>query len=120
MSDLDLFADLVTRKLISSDGGAVTLPTFVLGDTLRCTLRTMERFEGGDLRERDLRVRTLRASIGKVLAPPIVGWFKLWIGDFDTPQINFDADADAFKAAAQGSGLIDTVENPAPGFPRCR
>ena len=86
MSDLDLFADLVTRKLISSDGGAVTLPTFVLGDTLRCTLRTMERFEGGDLRERDLRVRTLRASIGKVLASPIVGWFKLWIGDFDTPQ----------------------------------
>ena len=26
MSDLDLFTDLVTRKLISGDGGAVTLP----------------------------------------------------------------------------------------------
>ena len=46
MSDLDLFADLVTRKLISSDGGAVTLPILVLGDTLRCTLRTFERSEG--------------------------------------------------------------------------
>ena len=115
MSDLDLFADLVTRKLISSDGGAVTLPILVLGDTLRCTLRTFERNEAGDLRERDLRVRSVRASIGRVLSPPTVGWFKLWIGDTDTPQINFDANADAFKTAAQGSGIIDAVESPAPG-----
>ncbi len=115
MSDLDLFADLVTRKLISSDGGAVTLPILVLGDTLRCTLKTMERNEAGDVRERDLRVRSVRASIGRVLTPPQVGWFKLWIGDTDTPQINFDANGDVFKTAAQGSGIIDTVENPAVG-----
>ena len=115
MSDLDLFADLVTRKLVSSDGGAVTLPIFVLGDTLRCTLRTFERSEGGDLRERDLRVRTLRASIGRVLAPPAVGWFKLRIGDYDTSEINFDANADAFKTATQGSGIVDTVETPVTG-----
>ena len=110
MSDLDLFADLVTRKLVSRDGGAVTLPSLVLGDVLRCSLRTMERNEAGDLRERDLRVRTLRASVGKVLEPPVSGWFKLWIGDHDTPQINFDSDAETFKTAAQGSGIIDTVE----------
>ena len=82
----------------------MTLPAFVLGDMLRCSLRTMERNEAGDLRERDLRVRTMRASVGKVLAAPASGWFKLWIGDHDTPQINFDADADTFKTAAQGSG----------------
>ena len=115
MSDLDLHADLITRKLISSDGGAVTLPGFVLGDTLRCTLRTLERSEGGDLRERDLRVRTLRASIGKVLAASTSGWFKLRIGTTDTEQINFDASADAFKTAAQGSGILDSVESPAAG-----
>ena len=115
MSDLDLFADLVTRKLISSDSGAVTLPILVLGDTLRCTLRTMERNEAGDVRERDLRVRSVRASIGRVLSPPTVGWFKLWIGDTDTPEINFDATADVFKTASQGSGIIDTVESPVPG-----
>jgi hypothetical protein len=115
VSDLDLFADLVSRKLVTSDGGAVTLPTLVLGDVLRCTLRTMERNEAGDLRERELRVRTLRASIGKVLAQPLVGWFKLWIGDYNTEQINFDANADAFKTAAQGSGIIDVVENPVTG-----
>ena len=115
MIDLNLFADLVTRKLISRDGGAVTLPILVLGDTLRCTLRTYERSESGDLRERDLRTRTLRASIGKVLAAPMSGWFKLWIGDTDTPQINFDASADAFATAGQGSGIIDSVESPVPG-----
>jgi hypothetical protein len=115
VSDLDLFADLVTRKLISGDGGAVTLPILVLGDTLRCTLRTMERNEAGDLRERDLRVRSVRASIGGVLSPPAGGWFKLWIGDTATPEINFDASADAFKTAAQGSGIIDTVQSPVPG-----
>jgi hypothetical protein len=115
VSDLDLYADLGARKLISRDGGAVTLPILVLGDQLRCTLRTMERIEGGDLRERDMRVRTLRASIGKVLTAPTGGWFKLWIGDHDTPQLAFDADAETFKTAAQGSGIIDTVENPAAG-----
>lgn len=115
MSDLDLYADLITRKLVSSDGGAVTLSPFVLGDQVRCSLRTFERSESGDLRERDLRVRTLRASIGKVLAAATSGWFRLWIGDDDTAQIAFDATADAFKTAAQGSGIIDTVENPAPG-----
>ena len=48
MSDLDLYADLITRKLVSSDGGAVTLAPFVLGDQLRCTLRTYERSESGE------------------------------------------------------------------------
>jgi hypothetical protein len=38
----------------------------VLGDQLRCTLRTYERSESGDLRERDLRVRTLRARTNKL------------------------------------------------------
>ena len=115
MSDLDLYADLITRKLISRDGGAVTLSPFVLGDQARCSLRTDERSESGDLRERDLRLRTLRASIGKVLAAPTAGWFKLWIGDTDTPEINFDAVADVFKTAAHGSGIIDTAESPVTG-----
>ena len=82
---------------------------------MRCTLRTYERNESGDIRERDLRVRTLRASIGRVLAAPTTGWFKLWIGDTDTPEINFDANGDAFKTAAQGSGIIDSVLSPVTG-----
>ena len=93
----------------------MTLSPFVLGDQLRCSLRTYERSESGDLRERDLRVRTLRASIGRVLTAPTAGSFKLWIGDTDTAEINFDATAEVFKTAAQGSGIIDTVESPAAG-----
>jgi hypothetical protein len=115
VSDLDLYADLITRKLVSRDGGAVTLSPFVLGDQLRCTLRTYERSESGDLREQDLRVRTLRASIGPVLAAPTNGWFKLSIDEFDTPETNFDATAEAFQTAVQGSGIIYTVESPVTG-----
>jgi len=73
VSDLDLYADLIMRKLFARDGGAVALAPFVLGDQVRCTLRTYERSESGDLRERDLRLRTLRASVGKVLAAPTTG-----------------------------------------------
>ena len=78
-------------------------------------MRTYERSESGDLREQNLRVRTLRASIGKVLAAPTTGWFKLLIGAAETQEINFDANGVLFKTAAEGSGLIETVENPATG-----
>lgn len=76
MSDLALFSDLTTGRLISRDGGAPILRTLILGDTLRCTLRTMDRVEG-DLREQDLRIRTLTATLGKVTEPPTAGQFKL-------------------------------------------
>jgi len=115
VSDLDLYADLITRKLVSRDGGAVTLAPFVLGDQVHCTLRTYERSESGDLRERDLRVRTLRASIGRVFASPTSGWFKLMLDATESGEINFDATADVFKTAVQGSAIIDTVESPAAG-----
>ena len=99
MSDLDLYADLIARKLISSDGGAVTLPLLVLGDRLRCTLRTFERSEGGDLRERDLRVRSLHASLGKVMAPPSDGQFTLRAGGHETDAIEANATAEQFRTA---------------------
>ena len=99
MSDLDLYADLVTRKLISSDGGAVTLPTLVLGDRLRLTLRTFERSEAGDLRERDLRVRTLHASLGKMMEPPGTGEFTLRVGGHATGAIPATATIGQFRTA---------------------
>ncbi len=88
MSDLDLYADLITRKLVSRDGGAVTLSPFVLGDQLRCSLRTFDRSVGGDLRERDLRVRTLRASMGRALTAPMAGWFTL--GGWSRPSVEIE------------------------------
>ena len=77
MSDLALYADLSVRKLVTSDGGTVTLPVLVLGDQCVCTLRLLEHGEADALRESHLNVRTLRASIGNVLAPPADGVFKL-------------------------------------------
>ena len=77
MSDLALYADLSARKLVTSDGGAVSLPVFVLGDQCVCSLRLLEHGEGDVLREKNLNVRTLRASIGKVLEPPSGGMFTL-------------------------------------------
>ena len=65
VSDLDLYADLITCKLISRDGGAVTLSPFVQGGQLRCSLRTYERSESGDLRERDLRLRTFLVEVAR-------------------------------------------------------
>jgi hypothetical protein len=114
VSDLDLFADVGARKLVSAEGGGVTLPALVLGDTLRCTLRTMERVEDA-LREKQVNVRTLQASVGKVLEPPTSGTFALTLEGFDTVAIAFNADAAAFTTAVQGSGIITSVENPAPG-----
>lgn len=77
VSDLDLYADLLLRKLVTSDGGAVSVPVLVLGDQCVATLRLLEHGEGDVLRETNLNVRTLRASIGNVLAPPTDGSFTL-------------------------------------------
>lgn len=80
MSDLALYADLSARKLVTSDGGAVSLPVLVLGDQCVCSLRLLDHGEGDALRETNLNVRTLRASIGNVLTPPTDGVFKLQLG----------------------------------------
>ena len=77
MSDLALYADLSARKLVTSDGGTVSLPVFVLGDQCVCSLRLLEHGEGDVLRGKNLNVRTLRASIGLVLEPPVDGTFTL-------------------------------------------
>jgi hypothetical protein len=77
MSDLELYADLSTRTLVAKDGSTLTLPTLVLGDQCICSLKILDRIDGGDLTTRDLNVRTLRASIGSVLTTPTEGAFTL-------------------------------------------
>jgi len=108
VSDLDLYADLATRKLVARDGGAVTLPVLVLGDTLSCRLRTLDRVEDGDLRERDLNVRTLRASIGKVLEAPTAGGFKLRLNGADSAELRPSSTASEVQTAVQN--VDDTDE----------
>src|SRR6266540_3984222 len=98
MSDLALFADFPGRKLISSDGGAVTLPLFVLGDRPICTLRLFDRPES-ELRELDLPVRTLNATLGKVMESPVLGTFTLRVGVDESSELTVGATAEQVEAA---------------------
>ena len=99
MSKFLLHVDLSRRTLITRDGGTYSMPPLTLGDAATFALRALDRDANNSLVEKDLRLRTLRASIGPVLAPPVGGTFTL---RFDTahesPSIAFDATADALRA----------------------
>lgn len=101
--NIALAADLTVNRLITSDGSTFNFPLITEADTLVCTLRTYQRTDAGDLKEIDLPVRTLRASIGKVYTPPTGGTFKLRRTvdgvPTDSDQIAFNATPEAFAAA---------------------
>lgn len=120
MSDLALYADLSARKLITSDGGAVSLPVLVLGDQCVCTLRLLGHGEGDALQEKNLNVRTLRASIGKVLEPPTDGAFTLRFTDGPSRELKPGSTAAEMKSALEaldpeGSYPLQEVVASAPG-----
>ena len=122
MSDLDLYADLLLRKLVTSDGGTVSLPVLVLGDQCVSTLRLLEHGEGDALRETNLNVRTLRASIGNVLAPPTDGIFKLrFVGD-PSGELKPGSSAADLKTALEtldSAGTYQLQEVTASSVPGC-
>jgi hypothetical protein len=76
MSKIPLFASLATERLVNRDGGNATLPPFVFGDTKVFTLETLESTDTG-LQVRNLNVRSLRATLGRVQEPPTAGTFTL-------------------------------------------
>ena len=113
MSDLDLHADLSARKLVTSDGGSVSLPVFVLGDQCVCSLRLLEHGEGDMLREKNLNVRTLRASIGKVLEPPSGGMCTLRFTVDASVELKPSSTTDEMKGAFSASNTA-TKRNALP------
>ncbi len=50
VSDLDRYANLVTRNPVSSDDGVVTLSPFVFDDQLRAVSKEMEMKQGENAR----------------------------------------------------------------------
>jgi hypothetical protein len=111
VSDLALLADFSGRKLISSDGGAVTLPAFVLGDRPICTLRLFDRPES----ELALPVRTLNATLGKVMEPPVSGTFTLRVGVDESSELAVGATAEQVEAALIEVGQeVDEVQLATP------
>lgn len=102
MSKLLLYTDLSRRQLVTRDGGTYTLPPLTLGDTALFALRFLERDDGGTLRECDLHLRTLRASIGPVLTAPDGGTFTLRLDPaHETTALSPDASADAIRSAVR-------------------
>lgn len=102
MSKLLLYTDLSRRQLVSRDGGTFTLPPLTLGDMALFALRFLDRDDAGTLRERDLHLRTLRGSIGPVLAAPEGGTFSLRLAPIhETTALSADASADAIRMAVR-------------------
>lgn len=111
MSKFLLHVDLSRRTLITRDGGSFSLPSLTLGDTPVFVLRALDRDSNNTLVEKKLKLRTLRASIGPVLAPPSGGTFTLnyLVGEDVLEQngvpgqesvpIAFDATAESVRAA---------------------
>lgn len=111
---LQLRAEIGTRKLIGAEGGTPELPTFFLGDKVRCQLKLYER-SSGNLRERTPSVRSLRASIGRTMEPPASGTFKLSVGGQSTEAIAFNVDASRFSDLLKAKiANLSTVQMPAP------
>lgn len=100
MSKLLLYTDLSRHQLVTRDGGTYTLPSLTLGDTALFALRFLDRDDAGTLREQEFHLRTLRASIGPVLAAPDSGTFSLRLAPtHETTPLSADASADAIRAA---------------------
>ena len=100
MSRFLLHVDLSRRTLITRDGGTYSVPPLTLGDAATFALRAMDRDANNTLVQTELSLRTLRASIGPVLAPPFGGTFSVRFAPaHESAAIAFDASADAVRAA---------------------
>lgn len=100
MSKFLLHTDLSRRTLVTGDGGTFSLAPLTLGDIAVFSLKTLDRDANGTLITRDLNVRTLRASIGQVMAAPDAGTFTLrFATGNESAAINPDATADTLRAA---------------------
>src|SRR5438067_8278479 len=98
MTSIVLYADVPGRSLVTKDGAPLTLPALTLGDQCVFTLKSLDRGEDGTLRERNLNVRTLRSSIGKVLEAPQSGEFTIRIGANESGEVSVSANSGEVKA----------------------
>ena len=99
MSSFVIYADLSRRTLCTADGGIATLPQLTLGDKATFALRLLNQ-DTSAVYSTDLKVRSLRASIGPVAACPIIGAFSLkFDAGTESVMMPIDLTVDALKAA---------------------
>jgi len=60
-----IYADITKRQLCSQDGNNASLPQLTFGDQVTFAVRLLDRNTDGVI-STDLKVRSLRASIGPV------------------------------------------------------
>ena len=105
-----IYADISRRQLCSADGNAATLPQLTLGDTATFAVRLLDRTVDG-VSQIDLKVRSLRASIGPVLACPLVGLFSLrFANGAESAMLPIGANCDAVFEAIRA--LEETATYP--------
>lgn len=119
MADLALTVDLSQRALTTSLADAAPL---VLGDKLRVAFAFTRNVDGSDVPEPDFaaRIRALRISLGKTLAPPDSGVFSLESEKLDATPValaNVDVLFDDASMLAKLAPLawVTAVEKSAPG-----
>ena len=122
MSTFLLHVDLSRRTLITRDGGTFSMPQLTLGDAATFALRAYDRDANNALVEQKLNLRTLRASVGPVLAPPAGGTFTLRFDPAnESAAIPFDATADALRLAlatlpeSTSHPLLEALPSAEPG-----
>jgi len=120
MSKFLLHVDLTRRTLITRDGGTFTMPALTLGDAATFALRAYDRDSNSALVEQKLNLRTLRASIGKVLSAPSGGTFALRFDPtHESTAIPFDATTDAIRSAVtalpESSPLLEVLPSAETG-----
>lgn len=104
MSEIQLFADVPTRKFVSDTGGSVDDETIVEGDIVKFSFNFVDRSTDLTIPRNDLAIRTMKLSLGKRKAPPDSGSFSVrglnaGAAVTDSSPMDFASDAATFTAS---------------------
>lgn len=106
MSDRTLNLDYRNQVFTTADGGEADALTIVLGDTLEFKLNIFDQTSGSPKPVNNLFIRTMVMVLGRTMAPPATGKFRLKVDGTLKAALNFDASvADVLSALGAAEGL---------------
>ena len=107
-----IFANLTTRSAateVAPSASAYTFPPCVAGDTVGYAIRCFDVLGASSAIERQVGVRSLRASIGLIDAAPTGGSFTLKIGNLVSSADNTTAPISVNATAAEVEAALEAV-----------
>lgn len=107
-----LYGNLNTKRVSNSSGAAITLPPFVQEDFNRIKLRLLDVVED-EIQEVRPYVRSLKASLTRLMAPPEFGTFRLKIDTGGTPGSKLQYNHEE-TALAQSIGALSGIGDYGP------